>query len=109
MKNQQPPTRDQQTIQKLGDLLKDLQYLNRMKELELEYYSTNDTHLDQNNNLNNANSPSVGNSSNNNTKKAGLSDIVPISGIILGRFHRLDNELRTVYDHWKDKLPQQQK
>ncbi len=108
MKNQQPPTRDQQTIQKLGDLLKDLQYLNRMKELELEYYSTNHTHLDQNN-LNNVNSPSVGNSSSNSNKKAGLSDIVPISGIILGRFHRLDNELRTVYDHWKDKLPQQQK
>eukprot|EP00005_Dracoamoeba_jomungandri_P011726 CAMPEP_0174269542 /NCGR_PEP_ID=MMETSP0439-20130205/41414_1 /TAXON_ID=0 /ORGANISM="Stereomyxa ramosa, Strain Chinc5" /LENGTH=70 /DNA_ID=CAMNT_0015358381 /DNA_START=416 /DNA_END=625 /DNA_ORIENTATION=+ len=30
----------------------------------------------------------------------GLPDIVPISGLILGKLHRLENELRTVLEHW---------
>lgn len=28
------------------------------------------------------------------------SDIVPVAGLITGRFHRMENELKTVLQHW---------
>jgi hypothetical protein len=33
--------------------------------------------------------------------KSPLSEIVPISGLILGKFHRIENELKTVLEHWR--------
>lgn len=33
-------------------------------------------------------------------KKEGLSDVVPISGLVLGKLHRLENEHRTALQHW---------
>lgn len=39
---------------------------------------------------------------------AGLSDVVPLSGLLLGRLHRLENEHRTVLEHWKPKPNVQQ-
>ena len=33
-------------------------------------------------------------------KSSSVSDIVPISGLILGKLHRLENELKTIMEHW---------
>ena len=61
----------------VSESLKDLEYIRTMKLLEEQFFS--DARVD--------------------TDKQ-LSDIVPISGLILGKLHRLENELKTVLDHW---------
>jgi hypothetical protein len=53
-----------------GDMLKDLQYVVRMKELETT------------------------------TERVGCLDVVPVSGLVLGRFTRFENELQTVLSIW---------
>eukprot|EP01087_Luapelamoeba_hula_P018207 TRINITY_DN5849_c0_g2_i1.p1 TRINITY_DN5849_c0_g2~~TRINITY_DN5849_c0_g2_i1.p1 ORF type:complete len:690 (-),score=86.22 TRINITY_DN5849_c0_g2_i1:133-2202(-) len=36
-------------------------------------------------------------------------DIVPVTGLVVGRFYRLENELRTVLEHWADTEEMEQK
>jgi hypothetical protein len=38
-------------------------------------------------------------------QRNGPSDIVPITGLIVNRIHRLENELKTVQDHWRGRIP----
>lgn len=61
-------------------LIKDLEYLEKMKKFEFEYYTTQKTEQGK-----------------------GLSDIVPITGLIVGRIHRLENEARTCLEVWSKK------
>ncbi|PRP85960.1 hypothetical protein PROFUN_06082 [Planoprotostelium fungivorum] len=61
--------------EKTQHLLADLNYLSEMKRLEDERFSGEKT-------------------------SAGLSHIVPISGLILSKLHRIENELATVLRHW---------
>jgi len=49
--------------------------------------------------LNNNNNSSINNN--------GPSDIVPVTGLIVNRLHRLENELKTVFDHWRGRMPLQ--
>ena len=37
------------------------------------------------------------------TKKFGSTDIVPLSGIISGKLHRIENEHKTVLEHWRNR------
>jgi hypothetical protein len=69
------------TLNTLKELVADLEYIEKMKVLEAEFF----VKLKQQGQ----------------TSRAALSDIVPISGLILGKLHRLDNELKTVYNHWE--------
>jgi hypothetical protein len=62
---------------RVEDLVKDVKYLLDMKQLEFDYFN-----------------PII------NEDKKEMSQIVPITGLIVGRFHRLENELQTVIDLW---------
>lgn len=67
--------------EKIISLIKDLQYLENMKKYEFEYYTTEKSQQE----------------------KGELSDIVPITGLIIGRIHRLENETRTCLEVWSKK------
>jgi len=45
-----------------------------------------------------------GDSNNKKKEKRAPSDIVPVTGLILSKLHRTENELKTVYHHWGPKL-----
>lgn len=79
MKPKFTPTKQKQ----IANMFHDLQYIFKMKELEEKFYETSQEQSDT---------------------KAPLSDIVPISGLILGRLFRLENELKTVQDHWSTRM-----
>lgn len=64
---------------------KDLEYVSQMEQLEHHYL----LHLHDG-------SPQP---------QKVLSDFVPVSGIVIGRLHRLENEHRTVIEHWKHRCP----
>jgi len=66
-------------LSSLRELSSDLEYLEEMERLEASFFI----------------------SSNGNRK---LSDIVPITGLIVSKFHRLENELKTVQQHWEGRL-----
>ncbi|KAL6041980.1 Helicase ATP-binding domain-containing protein [Balamuthia mandrillaris] len=57
----------------IEDMLKDIQYLKEMKRLEKPQNC-----------------------------KEKILDIVPVTGLIVGRFYRLENELRTVIEQWDE-------
>jgi len=63
----------------LLSLLGDLHYIYEMKRLEQDFFKAS------------AASPQA---------KAAPSDIVPVTGLIMSKLHRLENELRTVVEHW---------
>ena len=69
-------TMDAEVVDWIGDMLQDIRYLLTMKQLE---------------------SPQEG--------QEKTLDIVPVTGLIVGRFYRIENELRTVVDHWGDHFP----
>lgn len=73
-----PQVASEEEQTQLGNLLKDLKYVEEMKILEFDYF--NQTEIEE---------------------KGKLSDVVPVTGLILSRFHRLHNELDTVIHHWK--------
>eukprot|EP01102_Stenamoeba_stenopodia_P000801 TRINITY_DN1074_c0_g2_i1.p1 TRINITY_DN1074_c0_g2~~TRINITY_DN1074_c0_g2_i1.p1 ORF type:complete len:301 (-),score=60.53 TRINITY_DN1074_c0_g2_i1:62-964(-) len=74
-------------ITTLKDLLSDLEYLEEMERLEHSFFlETRGT-------------------ANRNGSNRKLSDIVPITGLIVSKFHRLENELKTVQQHWEGRLP----
>ncbi|ELR23336.1 uncharacterized protein ACA1_069200 [Acanthamoeba castellanii str. Neff] len=64
----------------IEDMLKDILYLRQMKRLEKPQ-----------------------------NRKEKILDIVPVTGLIVGRFYRLENELRTVLDVWGDYFSEQEK
>jgi hypothetical protein len=72
-----------QKHQELEGLIHDIHYILQMKQLERDFFSN----------------PIPSTSS-----KAALSDIVPITGLILSRLHRVENEHKTVLDHWAGRI-----
>lgn len=69
-------------------LIGDIHYINEMKRLEQDFFSPNPTITS-----NSSESPQY-------QKKSAPSDIVPVTGLIVGKLHRLENELKTVVEHW---------
>ena len=67
----------------IKELIHDIIYLEEMKKLEEQFFVAMQQPSPQS-----PNKPS---------------DIVPITGLILNRLHRLENELKTVVDHWKNR------
>lgn len=68
--------------EQMEGLFRDCEYLQQMHVLEDE----------------------VLNRKSNNASTGKLSDIVPITGLIIGRLHRLENELKTVLQHWQGRM-----
>lgn len=66
----------------LQELIDDIVYINEMRKLDDAFF---DTTVE--------------------SKRYGPSDIVPITGLIVNRIHRVENELKTVLDHWKGRMP----
>lgn len=64
----------------IEDMFKDIHYLRQMKRLEKPQNC-----------------------------KEKILDIVPVTGLIVGRFYRLENELRTVLDVWSDHFAEQER
>lgn len=67
---------DPEVLDWISDMFQDIRYLLEMKQLE---------------------SPQVG--------QEKILDIVPVTGLIVNRFYRTENELRTVVEHWGDSFP----
>lgn len=67
----------------LQEIINDLVYINEMRRLDDNFF----TNLQK--------QPKVQSNS-----YTGPSDIVPITGLLVNRLHRLENELKTVHDHW---------
>lgn len=84
LKQQQSKLSESKQTQ-LEGLIQDLMYISKMRELESHFGP---------NNLNESDKP------NQQTKDKKPSDIVPVAGLITGRFHRIENELKTVLQHW---------
>jgi hypothetical protein len=70
----------EEEVEFIDSLFGDLAYINEMARLEREFFG--------NNSIEGA------------TEKKAPSDIVPVTGLILSRFHRLENELKTILEHW---------
>jgi hypothetical protein len=70
----------------LLSLLGDIHYIDEMKRLEQDFF------VDLTATAASPPEPKQ--------KKAPPSDIVPITGLIVGKLHRLENELKTVVEHW---------
>ena len=68
----------------LDDLIKDLEYLVEMKELEAK---------------------TKGNKEEGTQKKLSLSKAVPLSGLMMGSFFRLENMLKTAIELWDKPIP----
>lgn len=62
----------------IENIVKDVEYLNQMKKLEFNFFEKDST----------------------SQMKQEMSHIVPITGLIVGRFHRLHNELQSVMELW---------
>eukprot|EP00005_Dracoamoeba_jomungandri_P000454 CAMPEP_0174250384 /NCGR_PEP_ID=MMETSP0439-20130205/574_1 /TAXON_ID=0 /ORGANISM="Stereomyxa ramosa, Strain Chinc5" /LENGTH=847 /DNA_ID=CAMNT_0015330435 /DNA_START=177 /DNA_END=2720 /DNA_ORIENTATION=+ len=71
---------DPEELDRIEEMLQDVHYLCEMKRLELPEYA-------------------------NEVNK----DTVPITGLIIGRFVRMENELRTVLDRWAGHIEEQEK
>ncbi len=74
-------SKTQQT--QIENLLHDIAYIMQMKQLEYDFFST-DTPASRG--------------------ATELSQIVPITGLIVGKLHRLENELKTVLEHWSQRI-----
>jgi len=75
---------DPNLAQWVKNILDDIDYIKQMKVLEEQFYDPE-------------------------SKKpgTGLSHIVPITGLIMGRFNRVENELRTVLNVWENRMPKE--
>lgn len=73
---------DEKNRKRVEDLIKDLKYLQEMRRLEFDYFD-----LEKKEHV-------IG---------RGLTDTVPVTGLIISRFYRLENELRSVIDQWGSK------
>jgi hypothetical protein len=86
----------EQRCQKLiSELEKDLWYLGRIYDLE-EFHSGPSARAD-----NHHHQPQQ--QQQEQRSRDAMSDFVTMSGIVIGRLHRLENEHRTVVDHWAKK------
>lgn len=88
-----PTIVDLEVKNQILDLLKDIKYLEDMKKFEFDYYQTQSSIL-----LSSGTSPK---DSSFHFKR--INDVVPVTGLIIGRFHRLENEARTCLQVWKNK------
>lgn len=66
----------------LLSLLGDIHYIDEMKRLEQDFFGDPSAPPQER------------------QKKSPPSDIVPVTGLIVGKLHRLENELKTVVEHW---------
>jgi hypothetical protein len=71
----------------LLSLIGEIHYIDEMKRLEQHFFASSTSGSPQ---------PQG---------KTALSDIVPVTGLIVGKLHRLENELRTVVEHWSRRAP----
>lgn len=83
----------------LTELEKDLWYLQQIEVLE-EFYVPRDHNTSSNGIDDVCGGHQVHNRAGASAKKDAMSDFVTMSGIVIGRLHRLENEHRTVLDHW---------
>eukprot|EP01102_Stenamoeba_stenopodia_P005728 TRINITY_DN16465_c0_g1_i1.p1 TRINITY_DN16465_c0_g1~~TRINITY_DN16465_c0_g1_i1.p1 ORF type:complete len:760 (-),score=107.96 TRINITY_DN16465_c0_g1_i1:62-2341(-) len=67
----------------VASLVEDIKYMRQMKAMEKEFDDAD----------------------NSKSKHLTLTNVVPISGLILARFHIIENELQTILDVWKHLLP----
>lgn len=58
---------DEELSQQLRSLMQDLRYLEEMKKCEFQFFDKSEE------------------------KRGPVSDVVPVTGLIIGRFHRLEN------------------
>ena len=72
-----------------AELAADLAHLDKMQRLEETYLLADDAPLSSGAGGDEAARPRVG-----------VSDVVPVAGLAMGRIHRLLNEQRTVLEHW---------
>ncbi len=70
----------------IQSLLKDVEYVLEMKRIEED---------DMQNYIDGTKKPQKG---------GPLSDIVPVSGLILGKLHRIENEFKTAIEHWSPRM-----
>lgn len=78
----------------IESLVHEVWYIREMKKLELGFFAQDGT-------INMHNKPAGGFLGEGGAKSnSSVSDIVPISGLILSKFHRLENELKTILEHW---------
>jgi len=68
----------------LREIISDLVYITKMKKMDDNFFISSPSSI----------------------HTAGPSDIVPVTGLIANRLHRVENELKTVLDHWKGRIPQ---
>ena len=94
--NSESQQKQQEITQQIAHVLNvvhELWYIREMKRLEKGFF-TEEGVINPNNTL-------VGTFLGETAQKSSsVSDIVPISGLILGKFHRLENELKTIMEHW---------
>eukprot|EP01116_Phalansterium_solitarium_P001883 TRINITY_DN11719_c0_g1_i1.p1 TRINITY_DN11719_c0_g1~~TRINITY_DN11719_c0_g1_i1.p1 ORF type:complete len:255 (+),score=38.32 TRINITY_DN11719_c0_g1_i1:615-1379(+) len=77
------PSLTPQRAQELDDLLHDVSYIAEMRRLDENFHDD------------------VADAPNASADARGkLSDVVPVSGLIFGKLHRLENENKTVLEHW---------
>ena len=77
-------------------LVHEIWYIREMKKLERGLFTQDGT-------INPQNKPGgtfLGGAVTEKSNNSSVSDIVPISGLILSKFHRLENELKTIIEHW---------
>ncbi len=75
-------------VKLLESLFGDIGYIQEMKRLEGDFFKKVE-----------AAAPAAA------SKKGGApSDIVPLTGLIIGKLHRIDNELKTVIEHWSGRM-----
>lgn len=69
-------------LKEMEGLVRDIEYILEMKKLEQDFRSRNQKQ----------------------ENGGKVSDIVPISGLILGVLHRMENEHKTVFEHWSPRI-----
>lgn len=87
---------DKKKFHNLEGLVQDINYIFEMKKLEQEHFKNSiiiNNQMLENHNLKKNNKHS-------HNRQNSVSNIVPISGLILSKFHRIENELKTVLEHW---------
>lgn len=73
-------------LEGLEEIIRDIQYIEEMKRLESHFH------------------PESQNTSEMHSPHGSVSDIVPITGLIIGALHRMENEHKTVIEHWSSRI-----
>jgi hypothetical protein len=76
-----------------------IQHLQQLQQQQQQYATPPQQQQQQQQQQQHNNTQGNSNGSNN-----GPSDIVPVTGLIVNRLHRLENELKTVHDHWRGRM-----